>query len=83
MDKRSEELKQNFDFFQSNLYEYLHRYGQGKFLLIKGQKVIKCFDTKDDALKAGKLAYNDEVFSVQKISDEKVNLGIFSVALCQ
>ena len=46
----------------------------GKFVLIKGQKIIGLFVSKDDALKEGYKKFNNREFLVKQIMDiEPVN----------
>ena len=39
----------------------------GKFVLIKGDRVVETFDTEQDALRAGYLLFGLEAFMVQDI----------------
>ena len=41
-------------------------------------ELIACFDTNRDAQQAGKKFLTGNPFSIQKITEKSVNLGIFS-----
>jgi hypothetical protein len=50
-----------------------------QYALMKDCKIIEYFSTVFDAEKAGKLLYPDHIFSVQKVTDEVIKLGAFSL----
>lgn len=52
---------------------------RNQYALMKDCEIIEYFSTFKDADKAGKLLYPDHVFSVQKVTDEVINLGTFSL----
>ena len=74
------EVKDNFGFFQKNK-ETLLKEHFNKVVLIRHKQFIDYFDTEEDAIKAGRLKYKDDMFSIQKINEEHVDLGFMGYAL--
>ena len=52
----------------------------GQFALMKSGEIIEYFDSWQDANKAGHLSFKDEPFSIQEVTDQKVDLGFYSRA---
>ena len=52
---------------------------RNQYALMKDCEIIEYFSTAFDAKKAGLLLYPDHIFSVQKVTDEVINLGAFSL----
>jgi hypothetical protein len=52
---------------------------RNQYALMKDCKIIEYFSTAFDAEKSGLLLYPDHMFSVQKVTDEVINLGAFSL----
>ena len=74
------EVKDNFTFFQQNK-EMLLKEHLDKVVLIRHKQFIDYFDTEEDAIKAGRLKYKDDMFSIQKINEEHIDLGFMGYAL--
>ena len=57
--------------------------GQGKFVLIKGDKAIDVFDTQMDAINQGYEKFRDKPFLVKQILqvDEAQNFTSFNIAV--
>lgn len=79
---RDSEIKKNFAAFKGWLPSLLLKYGYGKYALIRNQQLIDIFDTKEDAIKAAELKFDDGLFSVQEITDVALNLGFYSAIPC-
>ena len=80
--KQQKEVDKNFDAFQKKVKEdKLDNSSKGKFALMKNGKIIDYFNTWEDANKAGEIAYEDKLFSIQEVSDEIINLGYYSYAV--
>lgn len=78
-----EEVSKNYEFFQEYLKKNkktLFKEHKDEVALIRHQKIIDYFDDYDDALEYGRKKYKDEFFSVQKVTDELVNLGAMGYA---
>jgi len=52
---------------------------RNQYALMTDCEIIEYFSTAFDAKKAGMLLYPDHMFSVQKVTDEVINLGAFSL----
>lgn len=73
------EIDRNFDFFRRNLSALLHAH-RGSYVLLRHAGVIDFYDSPGEAYRAGLKQFPDELFSVQRISDEPVELGHMSFA---
>lgn len=76
---KQREVENNFAAFQKVLHEIIKDH-QGEFALMKGGKIIGFFSTFIDAEKAGQILDKNGLFSIQKVDDSIINLGIFSYA---
>jgi len=74
-----EEVDRNFEAFQRELPNILHF--QGKHALMHDGKIINYYDTIGDAISTGRSMYRDNLFSVQLVTIQPVDLGFFSHAL--
>jgi hypothetical protein len=79
MSDRQNEIDRNLEFFIRQLPSLLPAY-QGKFALIRHQKIEGFYDTVVDAVNAGNKLYPDRIFSVQPVTDTAVDLGFYSHA---
>ena len=77
---RQEEVDRNFAFFQAELHHLLPKY-RGKYALLRDKAVVGYFDTVMDAQTAGEQQYKDGLFSIQRVSDEVIDLGLYSHAV--
>ena len=77
-DQSREEVKKNYSVCKEKERKFFEKYGANKFLLIKNGQVLECFETKFDALKAGKLHCSDGLFSVQNTTNRIEHLGVYS-----
>jgi hypothetical protein len=78
-DPRKQEIEQNLAFFLKELPTLLATH-RGKFALLRHQQIINYFDTPQDAVTAAK-QYDDQLYSIQQVTDTAVNLGYFSYAV--
>lgn len=74
------EVDKNFEAFQRLLPELIETH-HGKFALMRGKKIVQIFDTVHDAVVFAKEKFEDDLFSVQKITNQAADLGIFSHAV--
>ena len=77
---KQEEVDRNFAFFQTELGNLLPKH-RGKYALLRDQSIIDYYDTVLDAQTAAEQLYKDGLFSIQKVSEEVVDLGLFSHAV--
>ncbi len=73
------EVDKNYDFFQRNLHGYLQKQA-GKYALLKNKAVVEFYDSPGAAYRAGLANYPDEIFSIQEVTDQPVDLGFMSLA---
>jgi hypothetical protein len=73
------EVDRNYDFFQRNLGSYLKTNG-GQYALLRSAEIISFHNTAGEAYRAGLSSYPDEIFSVQEVTDQPVDLGFMSLA---
>ena len=72
-----EEVKKNYTFFKSKLPELLARH-KGKYIVIRNEEIVGIYDSDVDALLAAKEKFSDEMYSIQQIIGEPVDLGSIS-----
>lgn len=73
------EVDNNYEAFNKILPNLSNK--SGKFALMRTGKIVNFYDTFADAFSTGNMLYTDELFSVQKVRFQPVNLGYFSYAL--
>lgn len=69
------EVDNNYQFFlkeKDNIPQYL----LDKYVLIRKEEFIEYFDSMDDAIKYAKIKFEDGLYSVQKVNDLPVDLGL-------
>ncbi len=71
------EISENFDFFQRTLKEHLRAHA-GQFALIKSRRVHGYFDTASAADNEGWSRFSDKVYSIQQVTPEPVELGLYA-----
>lgn len=79
-DLKTAEVRANFAAFQSRLPELLKTHA-GKFAVMRRGEIVEYFDTLTDAARFGARMYPDDMYSVQEVTDRRIELGLFSVAL--
>ncbi|MYE38433.1 MAG: hypothetical protein F4X82_02870 [Candidatus Spechtbacteria bacterium SB0662_bin_43] len=78
--KRVSVAQENYDFFLEKK-DTIPPEHSDKFVLIYKKKFVGYFDTENDAFRVGFEKYGNGKFSIQKVSDEPVDLGIISYTL--
>ncbi len=73
------EIDRNFDAFQLELPKLAQH--QGKFALMRQGKIVNFYDTLADAVSTGSAVYEDGIYSVQRVTDQPVDLGFLSHAV--
>ena len=73
------EIDSNFDAFQRHLSVSLVEH-RGEFALLRHGRVIDYFDRPGAALVAGNQRFPDLLFSIQEVSDEPIDFGVWSHA---
>jgi len=78
--EKRKELDRNFEALSRNLNQYLPLHAN-KYALMRHGEVVEFFLSWEDAYKTGKLLYDDDLFSIQKVSNRTEDLGFHSHAL--
>jgi len=73
------EIDANFDSFQRQLQASLARH-RGEYALLRHGEIVKFFVDPGAALTAGVKHFPDGMFSIQEVSDEPLDLGVWSHA---
>ncbi|HEX8387387.1 MAG TPA: hypothetical protein VF636_00095 [Sphingomonas sp.] len=67
----------NYDVFQRTLSTILPKH-RNEYALMRDREIVGFFASAGDAYRAGLARYSDRVFSIQEVTDEPVDLGLFS-----
>lgn len=78
--KQKEQVELNFKVFAKKLPELI-KVQMNKYALMRDGEIIEIYNSWEDAYKTGLRFYEDELFSIQKITNSSVDLGFFSHAL--
>ena len=79
LEEARREATRNFEVFQEKLPKLLET-ERGKWALLHHAELIAIFDTYEEAGQAAGRLYPDDVYSMQEITDQIVDLGWFSRA---
>ncbi len=74
------EVDRNFEAFGAMLPDLLKDYA-GKYVLLRGTKLIQKFDTAGDALIYAQAQFPDGLYSIQEVTGRTIDLGFFSHAM--
>lgn len=77
---RRQQIDKNYKAFQEKLPSFQADH-KGQFALMRDGEVVEFFDTAVDAYKAGKKLYTDDLFSIQEVIEQPVDLGFYSHAV--
>ncbi len=71
------EVDRNYDAFVRLLASLLpdHR---NQYALMRDGRIVRFFDKPGDANREGLSLYPDEIFSIQEVTDEPIDLGFWS-----
>ena len=71
------QVDQNYDAFQRVLGAILlsHR---DQLALMRDGEIVGYYDTPREALEAADAKYPDQIFSIQEVTDEPIDLGFWS-----
>ena len=79
-EKIQREVDENYKFFCEHKSE-IDAENSDKFVLMRHRGFLGFYSTKEDAITAGTSQFEDGIFSVQKVSDDIVDLGSVGYAL--
>jgi hypothetical protein len=75
--RQKTEVDRNYDAFMRVLSTLLPEH-QDRFALMRDGEIVGLFDKPGDANCAGMERYPDEIFSIQEVTDEPIDLGFWS-----
>lgn len=78
-DALNAEIAGNYRAFQDKFPGLLAE-NEGKFCLMRHREIVRIFDSANEAYLAAAETYLDGIFSIQEVSDNPIDLGIFSHA---
>lgn len=73
------QVDQNYDFFQRRLCELLREH-RDEYALIRDREIVAFHRDIGEAYRDALSRFPDRIFSIQEVSEEPVDLGIFSHA---
>ena len=76
-DRQADEVDRNYEAFERMLPDILAAH-RDQYALMKGREIVGFYDKPVDALKAGATLFGDGIFSIQEVTDEPIDLGIWS-----
>lgn len=71
------QIDQNYDAFQRTLASILPEH-RSEHALMRNREIVGYFASAGDAYRAGLVRFPDGVFSIQEVTDDPVDLGLFS-----
>ncbi len=77
--QKREELRRNYDAFLQALPDLLPDH-EGKYALMRHRSVVAYFDSPREALLSGRARYEDDLFSVQEVTNKTADFGWYSRA---
>lgn len=76
-DLQKHEVDANYDAFQRMLATLLDEH-RDRYALMRSREVVAIVDTPGEAYDIGRTRFSDDIFSIQEITDEPIDLGFFS-----
>jgi hypothetical protein len=71
---RQIEIDHNYDFFQRRLSTLLEDH-RGEYALLKNKQIVGLYPGPGEAYRAGLAMFADEVFSIQEVRSEPIEMG--------
>lgn len=75
---RKEEIARNYDYLMRNLARFMLEQA-GRYATISHQRIVGFYDDPLDAARAGRGASGDGLYSIQEVTDQPVDLGIYAL----
>lgn len=75
--RQKQEVDRNYDAFMRLLGSLLPE-RRNQWALMRDGKIIAFFDKPGDANRTGMEMFPDEIFSIQEVTDEPIDLGFWS-----
>ncbi|MDD9852684.1 MAG: hypothetical protein OXU78_01880 [Deltaproteobacteria bacterium] len=74
------EVDRNYEAFKALGADFRHE-NFGKFALMKNEKIVKLYSSREDAVEAGHFLFKDGLFSVQMVGRPAAMLGFQTYAV--
>ncbi len=75
-----DQVVENHKALLARLPEYLNDH-RGEYALLRDREIAGLFATELEALEVGEQRFPDDRFSIQEITDRRIDLGFFSHAV--
>jgi len=75
--RQKQEVDRNYDIFMRQLASLLPDHRDQLALMRDGQ-IVGFYDKPGEAYQAGMALFPDEIFSIQEVTDEPIDLGFWS-----
>lgn len=75
--EQNAEVQRNYDAFQRVVRDLMVEH-LNQFALMRHATVVDFFAKPGDAYRAGLARFEDGIFSIQEVTDEPIDLGLFS-----
>ena len=72
------EIDGNYAAFMEKLEALVRERRSGQFALMRDRAIVRFFDSAADAVRFGRRAFGDHIFSVQEVRERPFDLGHFS-----
>jgi hypothetical protein len=76
-DLQDQQVEQNYDAFQRILSTLLAAH-RNEFALMRDREIIGFFAKPGSANSEGTRRFSDQLFSIQEVTDEPIDLGLYS-----
>lgn len=76
-ERQKKQVDLNYDVFMRRLSEFLPKH-RDEWALMRDGEVIAFFVKPGEAIDAARARYPDEIFSLQEVTDEPIDLGFYS-----
>lgn len=76
-DRQSLEVDRNYDAFVRMLANIIDEH-RDELALMKDEQIVGYFKTPHEALVAADRLFADQIFSIQEVTDEPIDLGFWS-----
>ncbi len=77
IDRQRQEVDRNYDAFMRQLAKLLPEH-RDQLALMRDGEIVGFFETPTEALMAAAERFPDDIFSIQEVTDEPIDLGFFS-----
>ncbi|MCH8238630.1 MAG: hypothetical protein IIB62_01010 [Proteobacteria bacterium] len=78
--KVTDQVSKNYEHFKKMLPTIINVH-RNKYALMRDEEVVNYYTTVEDAVSTAQKFYPDGRYSIQKVTDEVVDLGFFSHAI--